>query len=76
MVDAALVEAAALGEAPDEVAEAFAGQSDWDPRVSGKPFVYLRLRPERIQVWRESDEIAGRTVMRDGEWLASLEDVP
>jgi hypothetical protein len=27
------------------------------------------LRPERIQAWREADEIAGRTLMRDGAWL-------
>ncbi len=70
MVDATLVESVAVAEAPDDVAAGYARQADWDPRASGEPFVYVRLRPERIQVWRESDEIAGRTVMRAGGWLA------
>ena len=33
------------------------------------PYVFVRLRPIRIQAWREADELAGRTIMRDGEWL-------
>jgi hypothetical protein len=28
-----------------------------------------RLRPDRIQAWRESNELAGRLLMRGGEWL-------
>jgi hypothetical protein len=71
MVDAALVESLAVLEASDDVADAYALQADWDPRVGGTQVVYVRLRPERIQVWRESDEIAGRTVMRNGAWVAS-----
>ena len=51
-----------------ELGEAYAGQADWDPRRSAG-FLYVVLRPERVQAWRESDEIAGRTLMRDGEWL-------
>jgi len=27
------------------------------------------LRPLRVQAWREANEIAGRTLMRDGAWL-------
>jgi 4a-hydroxytetrahydrobiopterin dehydratase len=27
------------------------------------------LRPVRVQVWRESNEIPGRTLMREGAWL-------
>jgi hypothetical protein len=71
MVDAALVESLAVLEASDDVADAYALQADWDPLVGGTQVVYVRLRPERIQVWRESDEIAGRTVMRNGAWVAS-----
>ena len=26
-------------------------------------------RPERIEVWKESEDLAGRTVMRDGSWV-------
>ena len=39
-----------------------------DPRTTDG-YQFLVLRPERVLAWRESDEIAGRTIMRDGEWL-------
>jgi hypothetical protein len=69
MVDAVLDRAVPLAEADPEPANTYAGQADWDPRHAGGDFVYLVLRPERIQVWRESNEIKGRTVMRNGLWL-------
>lgn len=53
-----------------EVAERYAAQADWDPRTAGDAYVYLVLRPHRVQAWREADEIEGRTLMRDGVWLA------
>lgn len=28
----------------------------------------IRLRPTRIQAWREENELAGRVLMRDGVW--------
>ena len=47
---------------------AYAAQADWDPR--GLPgYVFLVLRPTRIQAWRESNELAGRLLMRDGDWV-------
>jgi hypothetical protein len=30
--------------------------------------VYVVLRPERIQAWRERNELSGRTLMRAGRW--------
>jgi hypothetical protein len=48
--------------------EAYAAQADWDPRDSDG-YVFCVLRPERVQAWREADEIPGRTLMRDGTWL-------
>jgi len=47
--------------------EAYAAQADWDPRGLSD-YVYLVLRPTRIQAWRESNELAGRVLMRDGTW--------
>lgn len=48
--------------------EAYAAQADWDPRgLAG--YVFMVLRPTRIQAWRESNELAGRLLMRDGQWL-------
>jgi len=48
---------------------AYAEQSDWDPRTAGDDYAFLVLRPQRIQAWRELNEIPGRTLMRDGVWL-------
>ncbi len=48
--------------------EAYAAQADWDPRGS-EGYVFLVLQPVRVQAWREVDEIADRTIMRDGVWL-------
>jgi hypothetical protein len=58
-----------VGVDDDEpVGEAYAAQADWDPR--GVPgYVFLVLRPTRIQAWRESNELAGRVLMREGAWL-------
>ena len=67
MVDAVLEEStdAAAGTA---WADAFAEQTDWDPRGE-QGYLVLVLRPTRMQAWREGNEIPGRTVMRDGQWL-------
>jgi hypothetical protein len=48
--------------------EAYVAQADWDPRRS-PGYVFLVLRPVRVQAWREVNEIADRTLMRDGTWL-------
>jgi hypothetical protein len=71
MVDAALIARVRAVDAADARVERYAAQSDWDPRAldDRDEYVYLVLRPQRIQVWRESDELAGRTVMRGGSWV-------
>lgn len=53
-----------------DVAAAFAAQADWDPRSTPDGYVYAILRPGRVQAWREANETAGRTLMRDGAWLS------
>ncbi|MFE5310905.1 pyridoxamine 5'-phosphate oxidase family protein [Isoptericola sp. NPDC056605] len=69
MIDAVLERSVRVAEAPPELAEGYAAQADWDPRPGGEHDVYLVLLPRRVQAWREVDELAGRTLMRDGEWL-------
>jgi hypothetical protein len=49
--------------------EAHAKATGFDPRAESSTFIYVRLAPLRIQAWRESNELAGRTLMRDGAWL-------
>jgi hypothetical protein len=69
MIDADLEQVYSLDEVPADLARGYATQADWDPRESGGQMRFLVLRPRRIQAWREADELAGRTLMRDGEWI-------
>jgi len=67
MIDAVLEKT--VDVASDEaLGTAYAAQADWDPRNSGG-YVFLVLRPVRVQAWREANELAGRTLMRDGTWI-------
>ena len=54
--------------ADEALGTAYVAQADWDPRRD-TGYVFLVLRPVRVQAWREANEIAGRTLMRDGAWL-------
>lgn len=55
-------------DVPDELADAYT-TTGWDPRESpGNVFVHVR--PVRIQAWRTLEELSGRDVMRDGQWLS------
>ncbi|MGW1015059.1 pyridoxamine 5'-phosphate oxidase family protein [Streptomyces niveus] len=56
-------------EVPAEAADAFAGKFGWDPRVEEGSFVYVRVVPRTVRVWRGEPELRGRVVMRDGVWL-------
>ncbi len=69
MIDADLVEAVPLSEAPARLADGYAGQAGWDPRTDSGDYVYMAFRPDRIEVWQEAEDLAGRTVMRDGAWV-------
>ena len=69
MVDAVLTSHARASEADDGVVDRYAAKTKWDPRDEEDEYVYLVLQPQRVQVWREANEIAGRTVMRAGAWV-------
>ncbi|MFK4834355.1 pyridoxamine 5'-phosphate oxidase family protein [Microbacterium sp. ZW T2_14] len=67
MIDAVLERSLGVDD-DDSLGAAYAAQADWDPRgLAG--YVFLVLRPTRIQAWRESNELAGRVLMRDGAWV-------
>jgi hypothetical protein len=59
----------ASDDAAEDTARAYAAQADWDPRQEDKRYVYILLRPRRVQAWRENNELSGKVLMRDGEWL-------
>jgi hypothetical protein len=69
MIDAVLTEAVPRSEAPAALADGYAVQAGWAPRTDGSDYVYLVFGPERIQVWREAEDVTGRTVMRNGAWV-------
>jgi hypothetical protein len=52
------------------IAGSYRERTGWEPGADGSDWVYIFLKPVRIQVWRNVDEIPGRTIMREGMWLA------
>lgn len=51
-----------------ELGDAFAAKTGFDPRkLSG--YRYYRVYPQRLQAWREVNELEGRDLMRGGTWL-------
>jgi hypothetical protein len=69
IVDGVVAQALTAGEIPGDVGDAFAQKAGFDPRPLTS-YVYFRILPERVQAWREVDELDGRDLMRDGRWLA------
>jgi hypothetical protein len=56
-------------ELPKSSGDAFAAKVIWDPRDSGPSYTYFRVVPQRIQAWREVNEIPDRDLMHEGAWL-------
>jgi hypothetical protein len=63
------VEVLADGELSDEIGDAFADKTGFDPRELTTPYRYFRIHPQRVQAWREANELVGRELMRGGAWL-------
>jgi nitroimidazol reductase NimA-like FMN-containing flavoprotein (pyridoxamine 5'-phosphate oxidase superfamily) len=62
-------EALEASEISDEMGNAFAAKTGFDPRELSPPYTYFRIRPRRLQAWREANELEDRELMRDGEWV-------
>jgi len=69
VVDATADDRVGVGGADSALADGFASAVGWDPRLIGEDWAFFRLRPVRLQAYRGYDELEGRDVMRDGEWL-------
>ena len=52
---------------PKRVLEIYAEKQGGDP--SSWADSLIRVRPTKIQAWRESNELEGRHLMRNGRWL-------
>src|SRR5262245_65653059 len=67
MIEGTVHAAQAAADIPAGTGDAFAAKTGFDPRqLTG--YLYFRIRPQRIQAWREANELAGRELMRDGQW--------
>jgi len=70
LIEGTVAASLAAGEVPDQVGDAFAAKAGFDPRqLSG--YLYFRIHPQRLQAWREANELEGRDLMRDGRWLVA-----
>lgn len=64
------VEVLAMDALPPERGDHFAIRTGFDPRSLPTSYRWFRVRPRRIQAWREVDELLDRELMRDSRWLA------
>jgi len=70
LIQATVQASVAAGEIPDEVGDAFAAKTGFDPRqLTG--YLYFRIHPQRLQAWREANELPGRDLMRGGQWVVT-----
>ena len=67
MIEGPVEEVTIVGD--PQLGDAHASTTGFDPRALSGDWVYLRLVPAGIQAWREENELAGRRIMRAGEWL-------
>jgi hypothetical protein len=63
------VETIEASELSNETGDAFAARTGFDPRQLSTPYLYFRVHAQRLQAWREANELEGRDLMRDGRWL-------
>ncbi|MDV9188496.1 pyridoxamine 5'-phosphate oxidase family protein [Streptomyces sp. SR27] len=64
------VEVLEMDALPEERRDRFAARTGFDPFALTTAYRWFRITPRRVQAWREADELRGRELMRDGDWLA------
>jgi hypothetical protein len=68
LIEGAVQTETAAAEIPAETGDAFAAKTGFDPReLTG--YAYFRIRPQRLQAWREANELTGRDLIRGGGWV-------
>ena len=68
--DVTMIDGTAEPVHDEQTKDAFAAKHGWDPRKESGDYAFFRIVPDRIQAWRQVNELAGRTLMRGGEWVA------
>ncbi|MGW5732494.1 MULTISPECIES: pyridoxamine 5'-phosphate oxidase family protein [Streptomyces] len=56
------------GDLSPEELDVFAEKTGFDPRKLDTVYTYFRITPQRLQAWREADELEGRDLMLGGRW--------
>jgi hypothetical protein len=51
-----------------ELGDAFSVKTGFDPRALSSPYTYFTIIPQRIQAWREENELRDREIMSNGIW--------
>lgn len=71
LIEGTVTDTVAAGDIPDDVGDAFAAKTGFDPRELTTPYLYFRICPRRVQAWREVNELDDRDIMREGEWVSA-----
>jgi hypothetical protein len=74
LIDGTVDKVLPAGDIPANVGDTFAAKTGFNPRRITSPYMHFHVAPQRIQVWREEHEIAGRDVMLGGTWLKDTRD--
>ncbi|MBJ7596847.1 MAG: pyridoxamine 5'-phosphate oxidase [Candidatus Nephthysia bennettiae] len=53
----------------DEVGDAFASKTGFDPRQLTERYLYFRIHPQQLLAWREANALKGRELTRGGHWI-------
>jgi hypothetical protein len=56
-------------DVPAGTGDAFAIKTGFGPREPSDGYACFRIRPQRLQAWREASELVGRGRMRCGDWV-------
>jgi hypothetical protein len=67
--DVVLVDGSVSEGVDAATADAHTEHTGFDARAEPGDYVYLRVTPTEIRAWREANELSGRLLMRDGDWL-------
>src|SRR6478752_2938888 len=52
-----IVQTLAASDLSEELSDAFAVKTGFDPRQLASPYLYFRIQPIRLQAWREANEL-------------------
>ncbi|WP_329518618.1 pyridoxamine 5'-phosphate oxidase family protein [Spirillospora sp. NBC_01491] len=69
LAEGVVAEVLNTADVSEEWGDAFAAKAGFDPRKAGDSYRYFRVRLDRVQAWREENELKDRELMRDGRWL-------